>query len=50
MTETELPMKHVVCRTPGCENDGITITLPCGDAVYCGPCGQPITDITEASS
>jgi len=43
----------VTCHTPGCMNAGAAIVLaydpddgPPG-AVVCGPCGQPIDDITD---
>lgn len=51
-------MKHtVICRTTGCRNVGVAllITLSGVDddgvpwvaaGVVCGPCGQPILDIT----
>ena len=50
-------MATVTCHTEGCENAGQPIDL---DLTYtddegntqtmgasCGPCGQPITDVTE---
>jgi hypothetical protein len=49
----------VTCRTEGCENNGIGIEMALDytdpdtgeqvhiSAVVCGPCGQPITDISE---
>ena len=52
-------MALVTCHTPDCENYGITLNLALTytdpetgeqthvDAVQCGPCGQPITDIKE---
>jgi hypothetical protein len=51
----------VTCHTDGCANNGIPIELDLtytdpdtGETVtvggvICGPCGQPITDIEEAS-
>lgn len=40
---------HATCRTPGCGNYAVPIPVPedPGDVV-CGPCGQPITDLTTA--
>ena len=57
-------MNTVTCHTGGCENDGIPLQLDLtaydletgepipGELcpVVCGPCGQPIDDVTEASS
>lgn len=41
-------MEHIAtCRTIGCENAGIEIELiQVSELVVCGPCGEPITDIT----
>lgn len=49
----------ITCHTDGCPNAGTPIVLDLGyldydgnthhvDAVACGPCGQPVTDIKEA--
>jgi hypothetical protein len=40
-------MMHATCHTPACENAETPIPIPAdpGDVV-CGPCGQPITDLT----
>lgn len=46
--EDELPLRTVTCRTTGCENAHIPITLPCGDVAQCGVCLQLITDIVPA--
>ena len=39
---------HATCHTPTCENQGVPIPIPDdpGDVV-CGPCEQPITDLTD---
>lgn len=46
----------VTCHTPGCGNaeQPIDLTFPdvdghplVLDAVLCGPCGQPITDVVD---
>lgn len=39
---------YAICRTEGCGNAGLGIRVP-DDAgtVVCGPCGQPITDLSE---
>ena len=53
-------MSVATCHTAGCENDGIPVDV--GDLTYtdeetgeeypmtvvCGPCGNPITDVSEA--
>lgn len=50
MTEINLiPITEtVICHTDGCENFDILIEVVTyqGYTVICGPCGQPITDIT----
>lgn len=50
-------MAMVTCHTGGCENEGVPIDAMTQwqdeetgetrytDAVVCGPCGQPITDV-----
>lgn len=48
--EEELPIKEVTCHTPGCLNEGVTITLPCADLIFCGACGQPIADVELIAS
>jgi hypothetical protein len=52
-------MSIATCHTAGCENDGVPIDVgdltiegmfgepPTTASVSCGPCGQPITDVTE---
>lgn len=38
------PARVVVCRTEGCENEGVEIEVSDdGSTVICGPCGQVIT-------
>jgi len=44
---TTLPWRTLTCRTVGCCNEGIPIELECVLPVYCGPCSQQITDITN---
>ena len=40
----------VTCHTPGCENENIGITfVDPAPTVYCGPCGQEITDKVEVT-
>jgi hypothetical protein len=43
--EAELPLRTVTCHTPGCVNQGHTVTFPCLEVVICGGCGQQITDV-----
>ena len=39
---------HATCETTGCENHGVPIPIPDDyGTVTCGPCGQPITDLTD---
>ena len=41
-------MVYATCRTDGCLNALIPIDIQEGAAtVVCGPCGQPITDLTD---
>jgi hypothetical protein len=52
-------MSTAICHTSGCENEGVPIDVgnltvedpwggpPMTAAVSCGPCGQPITDVTD---
>ena len=37
------------CLTPGCVNHGsqIRTVAPDGGGITCGPCGQPVTEITD---
>jgi len=53
-------MTSVICHTPGCLNEDIPVELETTyvddggqtrdvDAVICGPCGEPITNVREAS-
>lgn len=49
-----MPTFTVTCHTEGCANGGIPISLeydPASppQAVVCGVCGKPITDITTGS-
>ena len=41
---------YAICHTEGCGNGRVPIPVP-DDAgtVVCGPCGQPITDLTDTS-
>jgi hypothetical protein len=50
-------MATVTCKTEGCGNEGIPLSVNLSfvdddgetqyvDAVMCGVCGQPITDVT----
>lgn len=39
---------EVTCRTEGCENRGVAITMPSGPAVHCGPCGALLADADPA--
>jgi hypothetical protein len=43
------PIRTVTCHTPGCENEGVPLTLPCVDKVVCGPCKAVITDVKEGT-
>jgi hypothetical protein len=48
-------MNTCTCHTEGCENDGVPVELALSfemdgmtmwvDVVYCGACGQEITDV-----
>lgn len=39
---------YATCETDGCVNAFTPIEVPDGvDSVACGPCGNPVTDITE---
>ena len=39
---------YAICHTEGCGNAGLGIQIPVdAGTVVCGPCGQPITDLTE---
>ena len=40
------------CRTKGCENENIGIEVPAAavdPTVYCGPCGNQITDLVPVT-
>lgn len=38
---------YATCHTPTCENQGVPILVPeDAETVVCGPCGQPITDLS----
>lgn len=42
----------LVCRTQGCENEGLPITLEVPDDTrfaFCGACGERIMEATEAN-
>jgi hypothetical protein len=41
----DLVLEVVICRTEGCSNCDVPLTLYCADLVFCGPCGAVITDI-----
>lgn len=41
LTEADL-----VCHTNGCVNEGVVIRMLVCDKVFCGPCGNEITDVT----
>jgi hypothetical protein len=50
MDELELKEKTVTCHTPNCGNgeQGIRILVPVvNPTVFCGGCGQTITDIVD---
>jgi len=39
---------YATCHTTGCGNEHIPIPIAeVPGTVVCGPCGQPITDLTE---
>lgn len=41
-------MMHATCHTVGCFNAEIPIPIPAdAEAVVCGVCGHPITDLTD---
>jgi hypothetical protein len=49
----DVPRAHYVatCRTPGCHNEGIPLTVPADvheQVIVCGPCRTRITDVTPA--
>ena len=35
------------CETTGCWNELKPLEVPSGVAVVCGPCGNPVTNITD---
>lgn len=37
-----LVLRTLVCRTDGCENEGVAIEMECASTVVCGGCGQGI--------
>lgn len=49
--ETEKIAVTVTCETPDCENSGapITLDIPPGCPVICGPCGATLTPESEAT-
>lgn len=41
------PKRVATCHADGCGNAHVALVVPAdGSAVVCGPCGQPITDLT----
>lgn len=38
-------MDQITCRTPDCDNAGITFTMPHGDIATCGECQVEVTDV-----
>lgn len=44
--EPVLPEAVVVCHVEGCMNAGVSVQMPVADKVFCGPCGNEITDVT----
>lgn len=50
-------MAWLTCHTQGCGNEGVPIELDIIDpetgepvsSVLCGPCGQPITDVSDTA-
>lgn len=53
-------MATVTCHTPDCANQGVPLEMNLTyededgntqaiTSVYCGPCGQPITDIDDGT-
>lgn len=38
---------YATCETPGCWNELKPLETPDDVAVVCGPCGNPVTNITE---
>lgn len=41
---------YAKCHTVGCENQLVPIPVTGEVQVVCGPCGQPITDLTDTPS
>ena len=38
---------YAICHTEGCGNAGLGMQVPDdAEVVACGPCGQPITDLS----
>ena len=35
------------CETPGCWNELKPLEVPADVTVVCGPCGKPVTNITD---
>lgn len=46
--DPELTPEQVTCRTEGCTNANIPLTILAGAVVVCGVCGEEITDRTPA--
>lgn len=47
---TEPATRIAICHTDGCENADAQIEIIDADTdIYCGPCGQPITDVVSAT-
>lgn len=39
---------YAICHTEGCGNAGLGMRVPVdAEAVVCGPCGQPISDLAK---
>jgi len=38
---------YATCETPGCGNQYVPVEVPPDMSVICGPCGTPVTNITD---
>ena len=38
---------YATCETPGCWNEMKPLEVPADVTVVCGPCGNPVTNITD---
>ena len=39
---------YAICHVSGCDNAGVPVRVPDDPGlVICGPCGHPITDLTD---